>query len=145
MAQQYGNPEFEKMRKTLLNHYHSENITHSGFIIALIIGTLGLLANWVNFFDRGTVPILVLYLIFSLVLGLAFYAGGRIYYWTMLSNSALILTEKKFEKYKIERQDKSKIENKDREESELPDIAYMQIYVANSSKFSNKICTDLFC
>ena len=117
------------MRKTLLNHYHSETLTHSGFIIAIIIGILGLIANWVIFFDRGTIPILIFYATFSIVTGLACYAGGRIYYWTALSNHTLMLTEDQFKDYKVKEK-----ENLAKDEKLRADIALMQCAVADKVK-----------
>jgi hypothetical protein len=52
VSAEYENINFEKMRKTLLDQSHSQTITHSGFIIAVIIGFFGLIANWINFFGR---------------------------------------------------------------------------------------------
>ena len=109
----YGIPELEEIRKTLLNQYHTYTTAHTGLIIAIIIGTLTLLSRWDIFFD-SSLSLLIFYLIISFIVGLTFYITGRLSYWTSLSNMALILTEKKFNEFH-------------RKHSESPCICSMQI------------------
>lgn len=138
MTAEHGNIDFEKMRKTLLDQSHSQTITHSGFIIAIIIGFFGLVANWVNFFSRGQIPILFFYAVVSLVVGLTFYMVGRIYYWTLLSNNTLIFTEESFKNSKKEHMEelikKSLEKDLSKIECDLPDIALFYIFVVDSVK-----------
>lgn len=126
------------MRKTLLDQSHSQTITHSGFIIAVIIGFFGLIANWINFFGRGQIPILFFYAIVSLVVGLTFYMVGRIYYWTLLSNNTLIFTEESFKSSKKEYTEellkKSSEKDPAKVACDLPDIALFYIFVVDSLK-----------
>jgi hypothetical protein len=120
--------EFERNRETLLNQYHSENIPHSGFVIALIIGVFILVANYKDFFNDGAFAILIFYLIFSMAISLGFYIIGRLIYWTELSNSVLILSEKQFNKLKSNDQDDHKINKELHLCKELSDIAYLQAF-----------------
>jgi hypothetical protein len=94
----YGAPQFEDIRKTLLNQYHSHVTTHTGLIIAIIIGSLTLLSRWDSFFKDAT-PIFVFLLTFSFIVGLTFYVLGRLSYWASISNSILIMKQKHFESY----------------------------------------------
>ena len=95
----YGNASLEKFRETLLQQYHSQNVTHAGFVIAVIIGTLTLISRWDSFFGKGQLPLMIFYAIVSLIVGLSFYFVGRLSYWISLSNITLMLKESEFKDY----------------------------------------------
>jgi hypothetical protein len=140
MGESTMDSEFEKRRETLLNQYHSENLTHSGFIIAIIIGTLSLVANFKDFFNNGVLPILAFYFFMSFVVVLAIYFAGRLYYWIALSNSILTLTEKMFDEYKTKVQAPLLKDGKIPIDDDRPNIAYMQTFgkqrIDNFEEFS---------
>jgi len=143
MAEPNKTSEFEKRRETLLNQYHSENLTHSGFIIALIIGALSLVANFKDFFNNGALPILVFYFFMSFVVVLAIYFAGRLYYWIAISNSVLTLTDKMFDEYKQIIQAPFLKDGKIPIDDDRPNIAYMQTFskqrIDNAEEFSIRL------
>lgn len=121
----YGTPELEDIRKTLLNQYHSYSTSHTGLIIAVIIGSLTLLSRWDIFFKSGF-TIIIFYIMLSFIVGLSFYILGRLSYWTSLSNMTLVLTEQEFSEYH-------------RAQSEKPCICSMQMKVASMTRSNRNI------
>jgi hypothetical protein len=122
--------EFEILRETLLNQYHSENLTHSGFIIALIIGVFSIVANYKDFFNGGTFAILIFYFFLSAAFTLGCYVIGRLLYWIALSTSVLTISHNLFDQRKKEFEAPYKKDNKLLIEDERPNIAYMQVFGA---------------
>jgi polyferredoxin len=98
-AVDYGNPDFENIRKTLLDQYHLQNVTHSGYILALIVGTLTVISNFNMFFDKGLLDIIIFFVVLSLVLGSGVFFVGRLCFWTFISSLALSLVQEEFETY----------------------------------------------
>ena len=127
MTESIKTSDFERVRETLLNHYHSANISHSGLMIAVIISIFSLVANYKGFFEGGSFFVSLFYFCISAAIALGFYVIGRLFYWTALSNSVILITENQLYKYKDEIEQKPK----DIEivvDSEIPDIAYLQIF-----------------
>ena len=91
----YDSNEFESIRKTLLNQYHSQNITHSGFIIAVIIGVLTVISR-ADIFFKEPLTITLFFALLGSASGFCFYLYGRIRYWNNLINLTLIITEREF-------------------------------------------------
>ncbi len=93
--------QFEKTRKCLLNQYHSNALTHSGYIIAIVIGTLTLISRWDAFFPNQNnlnLPAyfgIVFYALIDIIVALSFYVVKRLLYWTALSSCVLAATKVK--------------------------------------------------
>lgn len=92
----YGNQNFENLRKTLLDQYHSQTIMHAGYILALTVGMLTIISNFNAFFERGLLTIIIFFIIFGFVVGVGFFFSCRLFYWTYLANGILGLTEEGF-------------------------------------------------
>lgn len=91
-----GTAEFEDYRKTLLQKYHSEILTHAGYILALIIGALTLVSRFDIFFDKGPPFNAIFLIIVSTMFGLGFYFTCRLCYWVTLESNTLSVREQDF-------------------------------------------------
>jgi len=124
----YGDRAFEDLRKTLLDQYHLQTMTHAGYILALIIGMLTIIANFNPFFEKGFTGVVIFCTIISLVLGTFIFFVGRLCFYTNLVNIAIGITQPQFEKYYNEHND----EYKQNEKGSCIGNLYQYIFKAKS-------------
>lgn len=70
----------ESCRRSLLQYYSSQNVTHAGYLIALIIGGLTLVSRWDTFKGNWLTWDIFISLL-SIVAGVGFYFLGRTISW----------------------------------------------------------------
>jgi hypothetical protein len=81
-----------------MNNYNSHATTHAGYIIALIVGALSIIARWKDLWVIGNTVFLVstrVFLVF-IVLGIfsiIIFFSSRVVFWATLSDQVLIVTE----------------------------------------------------
>jgi hypothetical protein len=80
--------DFEDSRRCLLNSYHSYVQTHAGYIIALIIGFIAIIATFESFIKSNVGTFAFIFLIIAIVGTSAFFTL-RIFYWTLMVNVAI--------------------------------------------------------
>jgi hypothetical protein len=95
----YESSGFDSLRKTLIDQYHSQILTHVGYVLALLVGTLTIISRWDSFFGKGSILENIFFLIISCMAGLGLFFIGRLWYWSYLSSGVLSITESKFEEY----------------------------------------------
>ena len=83
--------DFEDTRRCLLNSYHSYVQTHAGYLIALIIGFLAIIATFESFFKTLVGIGFFIFLILALF-GTSVFMALRIVYWTYYANVTLTIT-----------------------------------------------------
>jgi hypothetical protein len=82
------NKEDEKHRRTLLEYYNSEAMTHGGYIIALTVGLFTLISRWDVF--RGDI---LLKATFYIIVSFGVYLIGKLVYWSIMSHTLLHIRE----------------------------------------------------
>jgi len=81
--------EFEETRRCLLNTYHSYVQNHVGYMIAIVIGFVGLVLSSENFFKNIHSNYIFMIPIVIIFVGIAFYDFLRINYWTYYVSVAI--------------------------------------------------------
>jgi hypothetical protein len=80
--------EIEESRRTLLQYYNSQTMTHVGYLIALAIGSLTLISRW-DIFVTSQIPWEVFLIILSIVAGLSVQILGRTLFYGNLAYEIL--------------------------------------------------------
>jgi uncharacterized membrane protein len=85
--------DFEESRRCLLNSYNSNVQNHVGYIIAIVIGFVGLVLSSGNFFKNihSNYPFIILIVLIFVIAG--FWVFLRIKYWTNFASVVISLPE----------------------------------------------------
>jgi hypothetical protein len=78
------NKEIEDSRRSLLQYYNSQTMTHIGYLIALIIGSLTLISRW-DSFSKGFPIWDIFLLMLSIIVGLLVQITGRTLFYGNLA------------------------------------------------------------
>ncbi len=86
------NSLFEKTRGDMITVYHSYIQNHVGYLLALIIGFLSLIANWTYFFNGQAVINYIFWLLIHVIFFAGLWVGFRIFYWVTWTSYLLSIT-----------------------------------------------------
>ena len=119
--------DFENFRKLILDQFHSQVLTHAGYILALTVGALTIISQYYSFFSNGSAAtIFIFFLIMSLITGYGFYLICRLFYWNCLVQITLTVTQKEFANYKEDENHK--------DENEVSKIGKLYRFIASKIK-----------
>jgi hypothetical protein len=89
-------PNFEKVRIALMNHYNTQTLAHAGYIVALTVGIVTLFSRidaFMEFFEMGVASQFLCYAIVSILLSLIIYVAFRIVFWAWMGSVILTVTK----------------------------------------------------
>jgi hypothetical protein len=88
-----GTVDYDSLRIALMNTYSNEALYHLGLIIPLILAVVSLFSSNTihNYYKGGKYSRLLLYFLFSFLIGLIVYSGVKLFYWSWLTSESLII------------------------------------------------------
>jgi hypothetical protein len=99
----WTDPNFEKLRIALMNHYNTQTLAHAGYIVALMVGIVTLFSRIDTFMDFSRIGIaaqFLCYAVVSVLLSLIIYVAFRILFWAWMSTNVLAVTKELADKTK---------------------------------------------
>jgi hypothetical protein len=133
--------DFEETRRCMLKVYASHIQTHTGLLIAVIIGAFTLISRFTDFYTSTNNEITFLSLL-SIIVGATFYLLIRIFYWSFCDNCTIIARYSFIKRIRDENLKEIKSQNGEVEKEPISETHALMIFIRSNLKDPTQFDAD---